>query len=116
MKNFFKKELQRGQRLSLNDVALRVMAATKMSRGIVCKFSTQEDVDQYARDMNNSLKRDMIVLAECLPAIRKAIQHLIVDMKKNPTVDKIVEILRSVISRECLPEMVTWLCSRVSLY
>ena len=115
VKNFFKKELERGQGISLHDVILLVMNATKTSRAVVCKFSTQNDMDEYEQADDNR-NWDMIVPDELFPAIRQVIRHLIVDMKTNSTLDRTIEILKSGTVTAWIPEMVTCKYSRASLH
>ena len=111
IKNYCKKELDRGRRISLHHVTERVMAATGLSRPIVCQFTTQQDVDEYDPAKDTRL-RDMIVPTEFTPVIRHSIRYLIVEKKTNPTLNKILEILEN----GQFSEGMIWNYSRASLH
>ena len=95
VKNCFKYELDRRHGISFYDVTERVIAATGLSRPILCQFTTQKDVDQYNAAKEDKRQRDMIVPKEFIPIIRHCIRYLIIDKKTNPTLDKITETVKN---------------------
>ena len=91
MKIFFAKELFKGQRISLNNVTHRVIAATKLGRNIVCRFQDQSDVEKLKEEEEyEKRKRDMIVSDDFIQIIRKAVRQLIIEKQEMPTLDKIL--------------------------
>ena len=71
------------------------MAATGLSRPIICQFTKQQDVDEYDPAEEDRRKKNMIVPKEFMPVIRHTIRYLIVEIKANLTLDEVTEILKN---------------------
>lgn len=130
VKLYFEEEKWKGKAINLNKLLERTSEATGFSRAIVNRIKTQDDVDNWKYDDGDAVStpRDSSIPENFSSLVRHAVRSVILEKKKNTTLDSVFEKLKSITASEVDhlnlfsvenmpdPTEIIWKWSRSTLY
>lgn len=130
VRRYFEKERQEGKRSNLNQVVVRTCEATGFSKKVVSKIKTEDDVENWKFEDGQKLiyGPSSVVPDNYQSLLRYAVREVILEKIKYPTIDSILQKLRSIhvsdiehlnlfdIDNMPDPEELVWKWSRATLH
>lgn len=130
VRNYFEEEKRVGKAINVNKLLERTAEATGFSRSVVGQIETYEDVENWKYDEGDVIlfKREQIVPENFASLVRYAIREVVLEKKRNLTIDDVLEKLKSITAEEVdhlnlfpgeeIPDRteIIWKWSRSTLY